>query len=90
MLISLVSRLPHTVGMIIAIIIIIIIIIIATLVVESMYAKMWEEDRLTKCTREEIETQMQIERNREALKVCHHTTDQRPAMHYTAYNYCMS
>lgn len=35
-----------------------------------MYAKMWEEDRLTKCNREEVETAMQIERNREALKVC--------------------
>lgn len=38
-------------------------------VVEAMYAKMWEEDRLAKCKREEMETAMQIERNREALKV---------------------
>ena len=46
-----------------------IIIIIIIIIVESMYARMWDEDRLTKCNREEIETAMQIERNKEALKV---------------------
>ena len=34
-----------------------------------MYASMWEEDRAAKCRREEIEAALQIERNREMLKV---------------------
>ena len=38
-----------------------------------MYACLWEEDRLAKCKREEMETVMQTERNRETLKV-HCTT----------------
>ena len=38
-------------------------------IVEAIYARLWEEDRLTKCKREETEAAMQVERNREALKV---------------------
>ena len=38
---------------------------------DNMYAKLWEEDYRIKCEREEIETTLQIERNREALKVAH-------------------
>lgn len=34
-----------------------------------MYASLWEEDRAAKCRREEIEAALQIERNREMLKV---------------------
>ena len=34
-----------------------------------MYARMWEDDRFAKCKREEMEAALQIERNREALKV---------------------
>lgn len=34
-----------------------------------MYAKLWDEDRQTKCKREEMEAALQIERNREMLKV---------------------
>jgi hypothetical protein len=34
-----------------------------------MYARLWEEDQAAKCKREEIEAAMQIERNREMLKV---------------------
>lgn len=34
-----------------------------------MYARLWEEDRAAKCKREEIEATLQIERNREMLKV---------------------
>ena len=34
-----------------------------------MYARLWEEDQVAKCKREEIEAAMQIERNREMLKV---------------------
>lgn len=36
---------------------------------ERMYARMWEDDRFAKCKREEMEAALQIERNREALKV---------------------
>jgi hypothetical protein len=36
---------------------------------EQMYARLWEEDQAAKCKREEIEAAMQIERNREMLKV---------------------
>lgn len=36
---------------------------------DNMYAKLWDEDYRIKCRREEIETTLQIERNREALKV---------------------
>ena len=34
-----------------------------------MYARLWDEDRQTKCKREEMEAALQIERNREMLKV---------------------
>ena len=34
-----------------------------------MYAQLWEEDRLAKCKREEMEAVMQAERNKETLKV---------------------
>ena len=34
-----------------------------------MYSALWEEDRVAKCRREEIEAALQIERNREMLKV---------------------
>ena len=34
-----------------------------------MYADLWEDDRAAKCAREEIEAALQIERNREMLKV---------------------
>ena len=44
-----------------------------------MYAQMWEEDRLIKSKREEMEAALQIERNREALKVEH------LLLHYTYY-----
>ena len=37
--------------------------------VEQMYARLWDEDRQTKCKREEMESALQIERNREMLKV---------------------
>lgn len=37
--------------------------------VEKMYSKLWDEDRQTKCKREEMEAALQIERNREMLKV---------------------
>lgn len=37
--------------------------------VEEMYARLWDEDRQTKCKREEMEAALQIERNREMLKV---------------------
>ena len=37
--------------------------------VEQMYAKLWDEDRRTKCKREEMEAALQIERNKEMLKV---------------------
>ena len=36
---------------------------------EQIYARLWEEDQAAKCKREEIEAAMQIERNREMLKV---------------------
>ena len=36
---------------------------------EQMYADLWEEDRVAKCRREEIEAALQIERNREMLKI---------------------
>ena len=34
-----------------------------------MYALLWEKDQVAKCKREEIEAALQIERNREMLKV---------------------
>lgn len=34
-----------------------------------MYAHLWEEDKASKCKREEIEATLQIERNHEMLKV---------------------
>ena len=34
-----------------------------------MYAKLWERDHLAKCKREEMETALQLERNRAALEV---------------------
>ena len=37
--------------------------------VEEMYARLWDEDRQTKCKREEMEAALQIERNKEMLKV---------------------
>lgn len=37
--------------------------------VEQMYAKLWDDDRQAKCKREEIEAALQIERNRDMLKV---------------------
>ncbi|XP_065910618.1 cilia- and flagella-associated protein 53-like [Dysidea avara] len=36
---------------------------------EKMFAELWEEDRLTKSKREEMEAAMQLERNREMLRV---------------------
>ena len=36
---------------------------------EEMYAKLWEEDRLAKARREEMESMRQIERNRETLAI---------------------
>ena len=39
-----------------------------------MYAKLWDEDRQTKSKREEMEAALQIERNREMLKVVYTTT----------------
>ena len=41
------------------------------LVEEKMFAELWEEDRLTKSKREEMEAAMQLERNREMLRVKH-------------------
>lgn len=42
----------------------------ACLVVEEeMYARLWREDILAKAKREEMEAVLQIERNREMLKV---------------------
>ena len=35
-----------------------------------MFAELWEKDHLSKCKREEMETAMQLERNREMLRVC--------------------
>ena len=35
-----------------------------------MFARLWEEDRVAKEKREEMEAALQIERNREMLKVC--------------------
>ncbi len=34
-----------------------------------MYAKLWNEDYLSKCQREEMEAALQIERNKEMLEV---------------------
>lgn len=34
-----------------------------------MYTALWEQDRMAKCRREEIEAALQIERNKEMLKV---------------------
>lgn len=34
-----------------------------------MYATLWEKDRQAKCKREEMEAALQIERNKEMLKV---------------------
>ena len=39
--------------------------------VEMMYAQLWDEDRQAKCKREEMEAALQIERNRDILKVCY-------------------
>ena len=36
---------------------------------EKMYAQLWREDMLAKAKREEMEAVLQIERNREMLKV---------------------
>lgn len=36
---------------------------------EHLYAKLWDQDRSAKCAREEMESALQIERNREMLKV---------------------
>jgi len=36
---------------------------------ESMFADLWEKDRVSKCKREEMEAVMQLERNREMLRV---------------------
>jgi len=36
---------------------------------EKMFTELWEEDRLAKSKREEMETAMQLERNREMLRV---------------------
>lgn len=37
--------------------------------VEQMYTRLWDEDRETKRKREEMEAALQIERNREMIKV---------------------
>ncbi len=37
---------------------------------KQLYADLWEKDRLAKSTRENMETALQIERNKELLKVC--------------------
>ena len=37
---------------------------------ERFYAQLWEQDRLAKADREELETQEQMERNRSTLDVC--------------------
>lgn len=34
-----------------------------------MFAELWEKDRVSKCEREEMEAAMQLERNREMLRV---------------------
>lgn len=34
-----------------------------------MFVELWEKDHLSKCKREEMETAMQLERNREMLRV---------------------
>ena len=39
------------------------------IVEEEMYAQLWREDMLAKAKREEMEAVLQIERNREMLKV---------------------
>ena len=36
---------------------------------EEMFAQMWKDDYSAKCKREEMEAALQIERNREMLKV---------------------
>lgn len=36
---------------------------------EDMYAKLWKEDWVVKCQREDMETVLQIERNKEMLDV---------------------
>ena len=36
-----------------------------------MFAELWEEDRMAKSKREEMEAAMQLERNREMLRVKH-------------------
>lgn len=41
---------------------------------ESMYAKLWKEDQEAKRKREEMEAALQIEKNREMLKVIDLTT----------------
>ena len=42
---------------------------------EAMYAKMWEQDYLTKCQREEMEKVLQIERNKDMLEVKQYLCD---------------
>jgi len=37
---------------------------------DQFYADLWQQDRLAKAHREELETQDQIERNRSTLEVC--------------------
>ena len=39
---------------------------------ERLYAELWERDRSAKCAREEMETALQMERNKEMLKVSTH------------------
>ena len=34
-----------------------------------MFTELWEQDHLSKCKREEMETAMELERNREMLRV---------------------
>lgn len=36
---------------------------------EKMFAELWEKDYISKCNREEMEAAMQLERNREMLRV---------------------
>ncbi len=36
---------------------------------EQFYAGLWEKDRLAKCAREEMDGVLQIERNKEMIKV---------------------
>ena len=36
---------------------------------EKMFAELWEKDHHSKCKKEEMEAAMQLERNREMLRV---------------------